>query len=336
MLIDSAVIFVRGGKGGDGVVSFRREKYIPKGGPDGGDGGNGGSVFFVAKPGVDTLLDMVGRHHWYAVDGENGSGRCSTGKTGADLIINVPPGTVVYDNDTGELIEDLDTPGKTLLVAKGGIGGFGNDHFKDSINQAPRHATPGTPAEERWIRLELKLIADVGLVGKPNAGKSTLLSRISAARPKIADYPFTTLEPQLGIAALDSERRLVVADLPGLIEGASEGHGLGHEFLRHIERTRIIVHVMEIEPTDNSDPIENYHVIRRELEQYSPILADKPEIIALSKLDMMQTEEDRATAVELIEKALDRKVVPISAASGLGLRDLLEACWVRVKKPADD
>jgi GTP-binding protein len=328
MLVDSAVIFVSSGKGGDGVVAFRREKFIPKGGPTGGNGGRGGDVYLRAMPGVDTLLDMTGRHHWGAQDGEAGRAKSQTGADGKDLIIDLPPGTLVFDDDTGELIVDLDTPGKTLLICKGGAGGLGNEHFKHALNQAPRTCTLGEPAQQRTLRLELKLIADIGFVGKPNAGKSTLLSRLSKARPKIADYPFTTLEPQLGIAELSNHRRLVLADLPGLIEGAAEGAGLGHEFLRHIERTRIIVHVIEIEPTDESDPIDNYHIIRRELERYSPILAQKPQIIALNKLDLLETDLDRRTAVQMIEAELGQSVLPISGVSGAGLSDLLEKCWV--------
>ncbi len=331
MLIDRATIFVRGGRGGNGVVAFRREKYIPKGGPAGGDGGAGGSVYLVAAPGVDTLLDFAGRHHWQAQDGEAGQGKQCAGRDGEDLEIKLPPGTLVYNDATGELIADLDQPNMKLLVAKGGRGGWGNEHFKSSTNQTPTECTPGEAGQELTLRLELKLIADVGLLGKPNAGKSTLLSRISKARPKIADYPFTTLEPNLGIAELSVERRLVFADIPGLIEGASTGVGLGTEFLRHVERTRALVHLLEVEPSDGSDPVRNYRVIQNELAQYSKELAGKPQIVALSKMDLLATQSDRAAAVELIEREIGVKVMPISAASGEGLTELLKACWSMVR-----
>jgi len=330
MLVDEATIHVQAGRGGDGAVSFRREAYVPKGGPDGGDGGDGGSVYLQATAGVDTLLDMAGRHHWRAEPGRPGRGKSQFGRAGDDLTIPVPPGTLVYDDEAGDLLADLDEPGRTLLVARGGKGGWGNEHFKSPTNQTPRTATSGEPGEHRRLRLELKLIADVGFVGKPNAGKSTLLARLSRAMPRIADYPFTTLEPQLGIAALSGDRRLVLADIPGLIEGASDGAGLGHAFLRHIERTRILVHVLEVEPTDGSDPVDNFHVINRELARHSAALAAKPQLIALNKLDLYPTEDDRRTAVELIRQALDRPVIPISAATGLGTQALLEACWPHV------
>ena len=327
MLVDRAIIEVSGGKGGDGVVAFRREKYIPKGGPEGGDGGNGGSVFLIASPQVDTLLDMSSRYHWDAAAGEPGRGKNQYGASAADLHIRVPLGTLVYDDQTGALLDDLDTDGKTLLVARGGKGGWGNTRFKSSTHQTPRTATPGQPGERRRLRLELKLIADVGLIGKPNAGKSTLLSRLSKARPKIADYPFTTLEPQLGIAELPGPRRLVLADIPGLIAGASRGAGLGHEFLRHIERTRILVHLLEPEPMDGSSPIDNYQTIRRELRAYSQELIEKPQIVALNKLDLYGSEEDRRTAIEMIGSELGVEVYPISAATGAGCEELLERCW---------
>ena len=338
MLIDRAIIEVSGGKGGDGAVAFIREKYIPKGGPAGGDGGHGGSVFLVASPNVDTLLDMSSRYHWDAPPGEPGRGKNQYGASAGDLHIQVPLGTLVYDDETGVLLDDLDTEGKTLLVARGGRGGWGNTRFKSATHQTPRVATPGAPGEHKRLRLELKLIADVGLIGKPNAGKSTLLSRLSRARPKIADYPFTTLEPQLGIAELPgaagSERRMVLADIPGLIAGASGGAGLGHEFLRHIERTRILVHVLEPEPSDGSDPVANYQTIREELRAYSRELIDKPQIVALNKLDLYTTEEDRRTAIEMIGAELGMEVYPISAATGAGCRELLERCWTMLKHPA--
>lgn len=327
MLVDSAIIHVRSGKGGDGCVSFRRMKYIPKGGPDGGDGGDGGSVILQAAPNVETLLDFAGRHHWHARGGEPGRAKQQHGANGEDLIVRLPPGTLVYDDETGELIVDLDVIGKTYVIAKGGKGGWGNEHFKTSTNQAPRQYNPGEPAVEKTLRLELKIIADFGLLGKPNAGKSTFLSKVSKATPKIADYPFTTLTPQLGIAELSSSRRLVIADIPGLIEDAHEGHGLGVRFLRHVERTRLLVHLIEAEPMDGSDPIENYRVIRRELERYSPALAEKPELVALSKMDLVGDEQDQQAAIQMVEEALGKKVFPISSATGQGITQLLEACW---------
>ncbi|HEX7009146.1 MAG TPA: GTPase ObgE [Phycisphaeraceae bacterium] len=332
MFVDSAIIHVRSGKGGDGCVSFRREKYIPKGGPDGGDGGDGGSVILQASEQVQTLLDFAGKHHWHAENGQPGGPKQMHGRKGRDLTIPLPPGTLVYDHDTGELIVDLDEPGKSVVIARGGKGGWGNEHFKSPTNQAPRQATPGEPAQELTLRLELKLIADVGLVGKPNAGKSTLLSRISRATPKIADYPFTTLAPQLGIAELPGHRRLVVADIPGLIERAHQGAGLGVRFLRHIERTGLLIHLIEVEPADGTDPVENYQVVRRELAEYSAALAEKTELVALSKMDLIGGEQDRAAAVQLVEQALGRSVFPISAADGSGIAELLEACWAHLAK----
>ena len=336
MLVDQATIIVRSGRGGDGHVSFARFKYIPKGGPDGGDGGNGGDVWLVATPGVDTLLDLAGRHHWAAGNGEPGESKQCHGRRGEDLEIRLPPGTLVYDDHTGELIVDLHKPHQRLLIAKGGRGGFGNEHFATPTDQAPRTATPGEPATERTLRLELKLIADVGLIGKPNAGKSTMLSVISRARPKIADYPFTTLEPNLGIAELPGLRRIIFADIPGLIQGAHQGHGLGTQFLRHIERTRLLVHLLEVEPVDGSDPVENYHVVRNELARYSEELAGKPQIIVLTKMDLLAREDDRTVAKEMIEQALGTSVLCVSSASGQGLEPLLEECWKKLVKLKED
>src|SRR4051812_47157638 len=291
MFVDEAIIHVKAGDGGNGCVSFRREKYVPKGGPDGGDGGNGGSVVLVADQNKNTLLDFAGRHHWKAPKGQAGMGKKMYGKAGEDLVILVPPGTMIYDLDQGILLADLDAPDKRAVIARGGKGGRGNFHFKSSTNQTPRYAEPGTDGQERNVRLELKLIADVGLVGMPNAGKSTLLSVVSKARPKIADYPFTTLDPQLGIAELGQDRRIVMADIPGLIEGAQHGAGLGHAFLRHIERTKVIVHLLDLYPSDGSDPAENYRKIRGELEAFSPELAKKKELVAANKMDLAIDDE---------------------------------------------
>ncbi len=327
MLVDQAVIEVFAGRGGDGMLSFRREAFVPKGGPDGGDGGRGGSVYLQARPGVDTLLDMAGRHHWRAESGRPGGTKSRTGADAHDLVIPVPPGTLVYDDANNTLIDDLDSQGKRVLVARGGRGGHGNEHFKSATNQVPREHTPGQAGEHRRLRLELKLIADIGLVGKPNAGKSTLLSRLSRATPRIADYPFTTLEPQLGIAELPGHRRTVLADIPGLIEGAHGGAGLGHAFLRHIERTRILVHLLEAEPTDGSHVVENYRVICEELNRHSSILAAKPQIVALNKIDLLGGPEDHQTARDMMTDALGVQVLPVSAATGAGCRELLERCW---------
>jgi GTP-binding protein len=292
MLVDSATIYVRAGKGGDGCLSFRRERGVPKGGPDGGDGGDGGSIYAQATPGIDTLLDFAGRHHWVAGNGQPGQGKQKTGQTGKDIVLELPLGTLIYDNETGVLLKDLNEPDLRVSIAAGGKGGKGNTHFARATHQTPREAEPGTDGEERWLRLELKLMADVGLVGLPNAGKSTLLSRISKARPKIANYPFTTLQPQLGIVQLQGYRRLIVADIPGLIEGAHEGAGLGDAFLRHIERTRIILHLVDVGTQDGTiEPAEAYHTIRQELEKYSPVLAEKQEIIVASKLDLTNAKE---------------------------------------------
>jgi GTP-binding protein len=324
MFIDEAKIQVKAGDGGDGCISFRREKFIPKGGPDGGDGGNGGSIIMVADGNKDTLLDFAGRHHWKAQRGEHGMGKKMSGLTGDDLIINVPPGTLIYDADHDILIADLDAPEKRVVIAKGGKGGRGNWHFKSSTNQTPRQFEKGTEGQERKLKLELKLIADVGLVGMPNAGKSTLLRAVSAARPKVADYPFTTLEPQLGIVELLADRRLVVADIPGLIEGAQNGAGLGHAFLRHIERTKIIVHLLDLYPMDGSDPAENYRKIRHELEAFSPKLANKREIIAANKMDLAI---DNTALDHLREQLPGKEIFPISGVSRLGVEKLLDVLW---------
>lgn len=331
MFVDRAVIEVKAGDGGNGSIHFRRLKYVPKGGPDGGDGGDGGSVWAVGDANQNTLLTF--RHHriWEAVRGENGRGKQQYGSAGPDLDIRLPPGTQITDAATGELISDL-KDGERVLLAKGGKGGFGNEHYKSSTNQTPRTAQAGEPGQQRTLQLELKLIADVGLVGLPNAGKSTFLASTTRATPKIADYPFTTLAPQLGIAELDPERRLVIADLPGLIEGAASGAGLGHDFLRHIERTRVIVHVLECQPSDGQSPAQSYAVVRRELQAHSAALAEKPELIALSKVDLLGDDEDALRdAVSNLRSELRLgprdEVYAISSADRRGLKMLLEACW---------
>src|SRR3954470_2972799 len=325
MFVDEANIHVKAGDGGNGCVSFRREKYIPKGGPDGGDGGKGGSVIFVADVHKDTLLDFAGRHDWKAERGESGMGKKMYGKAGKDLFVHVPPGTLIFDREHGLLLADLDQPNKEVVIAKGGRGGKGNFHFRSATNQAPRYAEPGGEGEERNLRLELKLIADIGLVGMPNAGKSTLLRAVSAARPKVADYPFTTLDPQLGIVDLGPDRRLVVADIPGLIEGAEHGAGLGHAFLRHIERTKIIVHLLDLFPVDGSDPAENYRTIRRELEAFSPALAQKRELIGANKMDLAI--DDNAALEKLMQDLPDREIFAISGATRQGVDPLLQEMW---------
>lgn len=337
VFVDRAVITVRAGAGGPGKVSFRREKYIPKGGPDGGDGGRGGDVIVVADEGLSTLYDFRHQVVWAARDGEPGGSSQMAGKDAPPLEIRLPPGTLIFDDQTGELVHDL-KPGDRVVVARGGNGGFGNEHYKTSTDQTPKHAHPGFPGEERRLRLELKLIADVGIVGLPNAGKSSLLAALTRAHPKIADYPFTTLAPQLGIAELDPSRRIVLADIPGLIEGAARGAGLGHDFLRHIERTRVIVHLLDAVPLDGSDPADNYRTIRRELSQYSSALAEKPELVALNKIDLLPPEEVASLARRLArELDLDPRenVMTISAAAGTNLRPLLERLWAMLHPRAE-
>jgi len=328
MFVDEAKIWVKAGDGGHGCVSFRREKFVPKGGPDGGDGGDGGGVYFEAVGDLDTLMDFAGRHHWRAGNGKGGSGGNKHGADGTDLVISVPPGTLIYDEDLGILLKDLNKAGMRVCLCRGGRGGKGNKAFATPTNQTPRQAQPGKPGQERNIRLELKLIADAGLVGMPNAGKSTLISRCSAAAPKIADYPFTTLEPVLGIVELSDYRRFVMADIPGLIEGAHDGAGLGFEFLRHIERTRIIVHILDIMPADGSDPAENYKSIRAELARYSKVLADKQEVIAANKIDL----DADGRGVKELQKELGKKVLAISAVTGSGIKQLNEVLWKMIRQ----
>ncbi|MCI0333596.1 MAG: GTPase ObgE [Planctomycetes bacterium] len=323
MFVDRVTIEVEAGKGGDGCMSFRREKYVPRGGPDGGDGGDGGSIIIVAEPGVDSLNALAHHKHWRAKRGEHGRGSNCHGRGAEDLIIRVPPGTIVMDAEHGHVLKDLSAAGDRLIAARGGKGGKGNTRFKSATNQAPREFTLGGEAESRHLTLELKLIADVGLVGKPNAGKSTLLSRVSRARPEIADYPFTTKMPHLGIVQLDLDRSLVMADIPGLIEGAHAGAGLGHEFLRHVERTRVLVHLVEPAPTDGTDPIENYRAIRSELEHYGHGLADRPEIIAVSKAELPGAEEVQ----HKLATATGREVLLFSSVTGQNLDRLLQQAY---------
>jgi GTP-binding protein len=323
VFVDRVTIFVKGGDGGNGCCSFRREKYVPKGGPDGGDGGHGGSVIVRALAGSDNLASLVHRKHWRADRGGGGGSANCHGRNAEDLVIDVPPGTVIRDRDRGHILRDLTEPGQHVTVAKGGRGGKGNRAFATATNQAPRHCEPGGDGEERWIVLELKMIADVGLVGLPNAGKSTLLSRLSRATPEIADYPFTTKYPNLGRVGVDGEDAFILADLPGLIEGAHTGVGLGHEFLRHVERTRVLVHLVEPFPANGADPVENYRAIRRELELYSAALAAKPEVVAVSKAELTGSGEVR----ERLEAELGRPVLAISAVTGHGLSQLVRAVF---------
>jgi GTP-binding protein len=319
MFVDRVTIYVKGGDGGDGCRSFRREKYVPKGGPDGGDGGDGGDVRILAVAGTDNLAAIVHRKHWRAQAGGKGQPDNCHGRKGRDLTIAVPPGTLVLDRDRGHTLRDLTAAGQEVTVAHGGRGGRGNRAFATATNQAPREIQPGTPGEERWIILELKTIADVGLIGLPNAGKSTLLSRLSQARPEIADYPFTTKHPNLGFVATGDERAFVLADLPGLIAGAHSGVGLGHEFLRHVERTRVLVHLVEPFPPDDSDPVANYRIIRDELLQHGRDLVEKPEIVAVTKAELTGSEEVRLR----MERELDRPVLALSSVTGQGLGTLV-------------
>jgi GTP-binding protein len=319
MFVDRVTILVRGGDGGKGIVSFRKEKYAPRGGPNGGDGGAGGHVLLRAVTDVTNLAHLSHQRHWLAERGEHGQGSDCTGRDGRDLEIDVPVGTIARDRDRGHVLRDLRAAGEETIVARGGKGGHGNRYFRSSTNRAPRQAEPGQPGEERWITLELKVIADVGLVGLPNAGKSTLLSRISRATPEVADYPFTTKYPNLGMVEAGKDSNFVVADIPGLIEGAHAGLGLGHEFLRHVERTRLLVHLVDALPSDGSHPADNYRTIRSELEHYSPALAARRELLVATKLDLTGAMEAR----ERLERELGREVLAISAVTGKGIPELV-------------
>jgi len=324
--VDRVEIFVKGGDGGDGCLSFRREKYVPRGGPDGGNGGRGGDVVFEARDGLNNLAELSFKRHWEAPRGEHGRGKNMTGADAEDLVIPLPPGTIVRDREHDFVIKDLATPATHVVIAKGGRGGRGNLSFQTSTHQAPREFERGHPGEERWLVLELKMIADVGLIGLPNAGKSTLLSRLSRARPEIADYPFTTKHPNLGICYFDPDHSCVVADIPGLIEGAHAGVGLGHEFLRHVERTRLLVHLIECMPPGDIDPLDNYRVIRKELELYSPKLAAREEIVCLSKSELM----DVAELKDRLEREIGKPVLPISAVTGQGIKELISELAARL------
>ncbi len=326
MFADRARIYVRSGKGGDGHVSFRREKYVPNGGPDGGDGGHGGDVIFVVDEGLNTLIDFRHIRKYKAEDGEEGGKKNCRGKNGQDIIIKVPEGTVIKEAESGKVITDMSGDNKRVVLLKGGRGGNGNQHYATSTMQAPKYAQPGQPAQELELLLELKVIADVGLVGFPNVGKSTFLSRVTNARPKIANYHFTTLNPNLGVVDLDGTKGFVIADIPGLIEGASEGVGLGHEFLRHIERTKVIIHIVDAAGTEGRNPIEDIYAINKELEAYNPEIAKRPQVIAANKTDVIYTEEGGEDILELIKAEFEPQgieVYPISAVTGKGVRELL-------------
>lgn len=331
MFIDKAKIFIKAGKGGNGAISFRREKYIAAGGPDGGDGGKGGNVVFRVELGMTTLMDFKYKRKYAAQNGEDGMRRRRKGKSGEDIIIKVPQGTIVRDAESNRIIADLSTPGKDYILAKGGNGGWGNDHFATAVRQTPNFAKNGQPGDEREIILELKLLADVGLVGFPNVGKSTILSRTTKADPKIANYHFTTLEPNLGVVDLGDHRSFVLADIPGIIEGASEGVGLGHEFLRHIERTRILIHVVDVSSVEGRNPVEDFDIINSELSKYDMALEERPQIIAANKTDIVQ---DEAVYEEFMDEMTSRgyTVYPISAATGKGVDELMQKVYEELSK----
>jgi GTP-binding protein len=343
MFVDEVDIHITAGDGGRGCLAFRREKRVPRGGPSGGDGGHGGSVYVVASPHTNTLINYRFHPEFDAERGEHGQGSNRTGQNGANLELSVPIGTLVYEKTDGDppmrLLADLSHPGDRVLVAKGGRGGLGNARFATSTNRAPRKVQPGEAGEEKFLRLELKLLADVGLVGFPNAGKSTLISRISAARPKIADYPFTTLTPNLGVVGLSGDRSFVVADVPGLIEGAHRGQGLGHQFLRHLERTKVLVHLVDVSNASGRDPVDDLNTVRRELELFQPGLAAKPQIVAANKIDAAD-DPARIEAVRNRARELGLPFYRISGVSGAGVPELLEAMWreldaARQKSAAD-
>lgn len=326
MFADSAKIIIKSGKGGDGHVSFRREKYVPNGGPDGGDGGRGGNIVFAVDDGINTLADYRHKRKFAAQAGEDGKKKNCHGRKGEDLILKVPAGTIIRDAASGKVIADMSGDNRRQIVLSGGAGGLGNQHFATSTMQAPKYAQPGQEAVELEVLLELKVIADVGLVGFPNVGKSTLLSRVTNAQPKIANYPFTTLQPNLGVVDLEDGEGFVIADIPGLIEGACEGVGLGHEFLKHIERTKVIIHITDAASVEGRDPVADIHAINHELESYDPKLLNKPQVIAANKIDVLYGEEGEVIRRLKAEfEPLGVKVYPISAVSGQGIKELLYA-----------
>ena len=325
MFADRAKIFIKSGKGGDGHVSFRRELYVPNGGPDGGDGGRGGDVIFEVDEGLNTLQDYRHKRKYSAGNGEDGKKRRCHGKNGEDIILKVPEGTVIKETESGKVIADMSGKNRRQVILKGGKGGLGNMHFATAVMQVPKYAQPGKPSQELWVNLELKMIADVGLIGYPNVGKSTLLSRVTNARPKIANYHFTTITPNLGVVDLDGGKGFVLADIPGLIEGASEGTGLGHEFLRHIERTKMMIHVVDAAGTEGRDPVEDIYKINAELYAYNEKLGKRPQVIAANKIDAIQT-EDGENPIERLRAEFEPKgykVFPISGVTGEGVSDLL-------------
>jgi GTPase len=338
--IDEARITVEAGHGGSGCLSFRREKFVPRGGPDGGDGGDGGNIYLIANPNLNTLVDFRYQRFYKAPNGQSGQGSNCTGKSGEDLRIDVPVGTIVMDADTHEYLGDLNQTGQELLVARGGFHGLGNARYKSSVNRAPRQTSPGSEGERKELRLELRVLADVGLLGLPNAGKSTLIRAISDARPKVADYPFTTLHPNLGVVQIARHQSFVIADIPGLIEGASEGAGLGLRFLKHLSRTGILLHIVDIAPVDGHDPIEDIQVILKELEKYDTELLHKPRWLVFNKIDALLPEE----ADEVMQKILKRlgwkaPYFAISAISGLGTKELVQALWKyleQIKEPKEE
>jgi len=328
MFVDRVDIYCKAGDGGDGCASFRREAHVPRGGPNGGDGGKGGDVIVLADENVSSLSNIIGHKHWNADRGGHGQGSLKTGKNGEDAVIMVPPGTLVLDSKRGHLLRDMKQSGDRVVVAKGGKGGRGNRHFATATHQTPREFERGALGEQRDISLELKLIADVGLVGKPNAGKSTLLSRLSKAHPEIADYPFTTKYPNLGLVRVGFDHQFVMADIPGLIEGAHAGVGLGHEFLRHVERTRLLVHLVEPAPMDQTDPIENYRQIREEMRLYDPTLMERPEIVVVTKCEL----PDAEAVAELLSEELGQPVMQISSATGKHLDRLVKMIISELQK----
>ena len=325
MFIDEAKITVKAGDGGHGSIAFRREKFVPRGGPSGGDGGSGGNIYLLADPQENTLLKFRFDHVFRAERGRHGEGSNRHGRSGEDLEIRIAVGTVVYDDETGELLHDFTKPNERVLIAKGGRGGHGNAHFVSSSNRAPKKAQDGALGEAKTLRLELKLIADVGLVGYPNVGKSTLISRISAARPKIADYPFTTLEPQLGVVSLDTDKSFVVADIPGLIDGAHLGHGLGIQFLKHIERTRLILHLIDVSGANNRDPVDEFHTINSELAEHNRDLVNRPTIVLAAKMDIAEPKKVQKLTRWCKKNGLD--MLKISAVTGEGVENLKRAVF---------